>query len=378
MTSEAAHAGELLVDGPAWAGKAYLNTAAEGLLLRECVAAVHRYLADKSTGEPGRVSMWAAFEQARERAGRLLGVPATRIALVSSTTEALNTISRGIDWRPGDEVVFTSVEFPSNMFPWVDLPEKGVRKRIVAPRDGRVRLEDILEAVTPRTRLVTVSQVSYATGQHIDPRPIWERVKNGDTLLCVDATQAAGRVAVSGEHADFVVASAFKWLNSIHGAAILSVSERVLQQQIRGPAGWLSAESCYAPDRLERFHPRRDAVRFQAGMPNFDSVYSLAAALEFHTPERMAHRREVLEPLVAQAWTGLERHGVPLLTPADPADRAGIVAFSCPTSEKIKQQLIARGIFTHGDDSRVRAAIHWYNSAEQVERYVGAVGELLK
>src|SRR5262249_24597739 len=176
-------------------------------------------------------------------------------------------------------------------------PERGVRKRIVSPRDGRVWLEDILEQITPRTRLVTLSQVTYATGQHLDPWPVWERVRNSDTLLCVDATQAAGRVAVSAEHADFAVASGFKWLNSIHGAAILSVSQRVLDQKIRGPAGWFSAESCYAPDRLERFHPRKDAGRFQAGMPNFDSVYSLAAALEFHSPERVARRREDLEPL---------------------------------------------------------------------------------
>jgi selenocysteine lyase/cysteine desulfurase len=292
----------------------------------------------------------------------LFGVPATRTALVSSTTEALNTIARGIDWRPGDEVVFTSVEFPSNMFPWVDLPERGVRKRIVSPRDGRVWLEDILEQITPRTRLVTLSQVSYATGQHLDPRPVWERVRNSDTLLCVDATQAAGRVAVSGEHADFAVASAFKWLNSIHGTAILSVSQRVLELGIRGPAGWFSAESCYAPDRLERF----------------DSIYSLAAALEFHTPERVARRRVELEPLVTQLWKGLNGLGLPVLTPADPEDRAGIVAFSCPTSETIKQQLIARGIFTHGDDQRVRAAVHWYNTAAQIDRYVAAIKELLR
>src|SRR5262245_27272548 len=205
MTDERLNAAELLVEGAAWAGKVYLNTAAEGLLLRECVSAVHRYLADKARGEPGRGPMWAELERTRAGAGRLIGVPTTRVALVSSTTEALNTIARGIDWRPGDEVVFTSVEFPSNMFPWVDLPEQGVRKRIVAPREGRVWVEDILEQITPRTRLVTISQVSYATGQHLDPRPIWERVKDSDALLCVDANQADGSVAVSGEHADFVV-----------------------------------------------------------------------------------------------------------------------------------------------------------------------------
>src|SRR5580692_11781651 len=155
---------ELLVDGANWAGKTYLNTAAEGLLLKECFTAVQRYLADKASGEPGRVPMWAALERARERAGLLFGVPVARVAIVSSTTEALNTVAQAIDWRAGDEVVFTSVEFPSNMFPWVTLSQRGVKTRIVSPRDGRVWLEDILEQVTPRTRLVTLSQVSYATG----------------------------------------------------------------------------------------------------------------------------------------------------------------------------------------------------------------------
>ena len=178
-------------------------------------------------------------------------------------------------------------------------------------------------------------------------------------------------------HADFVVASGFKWLNSIHGAAILGVSQRVLDQGLRGPAGWFSAESCYAADRLEKFHPRQDAGRFHAGMPNFDSVYSLAAALEFHTPERVARRRAELESLVTQAWTGLQQLGLPVLTPAAPADRAGIVAFACPTAEEVKRHLIEREIYTHGDDGRVRAAIHWYTTAEQVERYLAAIKELL-
>src|SRR5205823_10427287 len=168
------------------------------------------------------------------------------------------------------------------------------------PSDGRVQIADILDRITPRTRLVTVSQVSYATGQHIDPEPIWERVRETDTLLCVDATQAAGRVSVRGDRADFVVASAFKWLNSIHGAAILTVGPRALERGVLGPAGWLSAESVYSPDRLERFRPRGDAGRFHAAMPNFDSVYALAAALEFHTPERVARRPAELQPMVTQ------------------------------------------------------------------------------
>lgn len=368
---------QLLLNPGFWEGKAYLNTAAEGLPLKACADAIQQYLADKSTGEPGRACFWKVYEHARAVAGRLFNVPAERTALVSSTTEALNTIAQSIDWKPGDEVVFTSVEFPSNMFPWVVLQERGVKTRIVTPRNGRVEMSDLLEQINSRTRLVTVSQVSYATGQHIDPRPLWERVSGTPTLLCIDATQAAARVPVDGTLADFTVASAFKWMNSIHGTAVMTVSPRALSGELKGPAGWLSTENCFASDRLEKFHPRSDAQRFQAGMPNFDSVYSLAAALEFHTPERVAARKKNLEPLVSQLYDGFRELGLNVLVPARPEDRAGIVPFSCPDSAAVRRHLLEQGVYVQGDDQRIRAAVHWYTTAEQIERALAAVKSCL-
>ncbi|SFI49391.1 aminotransferase class V-fold PLP-dependent enzyme [Planctomicrobium piriforme] len=366
-----------LINEEYWHGKCYLNTAAEGLPLKACAQAVNRYLDDKSRGEPGRVRFWNEYERARRGAARLFSVPVDQIALVSSTTEALNTIAHAIDWRAGDEVVFTSVEFPSNIFPWVTLQERGVRLRIVHPGTSGVSVDEILEQINSRTRLVTVSQVSYATGQHIDPHPIWERVRNSETLLCVDATQAAARVPVDGRLADFTIASAFKWMNSIHGAAILSVSERALNGQLKGPAGWLSTASCFAADRLEQFHPRTDAQRYQAGMPNFDSVYALAAALDVHTPESVEFYQSALAPLVNRLCDGLSEMGLKVLVPSMAESRAGIVPFAWSEATQLRQQLAASDVFVQGDDGRIRAAIHWYNTLEHVERYLSVLKELL-
>ena len=368
---------ELLVDGEALDGRVYLNTAAEGLPLKKCAAAVNTYIGEKGRGEPGRVAMWEAQNNVYQLAGELLNVPANRITIKSSTTEALNMIAEGIDWQEGDEVVFTSVEFPSNMFPWVVLKKAGINAKAAEPRDGLVRAEDILEMVTERTRLVTVSQVSYATGQHFDPAQLWDKLKQTNTLLCIDATQAAGRVPVRGDQADFLVASTFKWLNSIHGSAIMSVSDRALQQGVMGPAGWLSTGTCYSEDRLENFHPTEDATRFLCGMPNFASVFSLEQALRFNTAERVNPRRVALEPLVAQLRAGLEELGVPILTPDNSDDRAGIVAFRDERADEIKRQLFEQDIHIHADDGRVRAAVHWYNTAEDIERYLAAVKELI-
>ncbi len=369
-----------LINADYWNGKTYLNTAAEGLPLQACAQAVSRYLDAKSTGEPGRALFWQEYERTRAGAARLFGVSVQQTALVSSTTEALNTIANGIDWQSGDEVISTSVEFPSNMFPWVALQQRGVKVKFVTPREGRIWTEDLLEQINPRTRLVTVSQVSYATGQHIDPRPLWERVSGTSTLLCIDSTQAAARVPVDGTLADFTVASTFKWMNSIHGAAIMTVSPRVLSGElassVAGPAGWLSTENCFAPDRLEQFHPRGDAQRFQAGMPNFDSLYSLAAALDFHTPERVAERRKLLQPLVTQLYVELRERGLSVLTPEQPENRAGIISFSCQNSTEVKQQLATQNVYVQGDDQRIRAAIHWYNTKDHIERLLECLSKL--
>jgi len=369
---------ELLHLGSEASKKTYLNTAAEGLLLKDSALAVERYLADKASGEPGRVALFQTHENTRELAGKLFGVEKSQVALMSSTTEVLNNIAQGITWKPGDEVIFTSTEFPSNMFPWVSLAEKGlVTTKVVKPRDGLIRVEDILEQINEKTRLVTVSQVSYATGQNFDPTPIWEKVRDTNTLLCVDATQAVGRVPVHGDRADFVVSSCFKWLNSLHGSAIYTTSPRVITEGVTGPSGWFSTENCYTDDRLEAFHPLNDARRFHSGMPNFDSVYSLEASLKFHRPEVVAARKDELEPLVAKLHAGLTELDFPVLTPASPEERAGIVAFNYADSAVAKQKLAERNIFVHGDDGRVRATAHWYNTAEDIDRFLETVKELL-
>ncbi|MEX1039982.1 MAG: aminotransferase class V-fold PLP-dependent enzyme [Pirellulaceae bacterium] len=368
---------EFLPNAPHWEGKSYLNTAAEGLPIAACCTAVQKYLEAKSLGEPGRQLFWHEYQRAKAGAAQLFSVAADQVALVSSTTEALNTIAQTIDWHAGDEVVFPASEFPSNIFPWVTLQRLGVQLRIVHPGKDGISMDELLAQITPRTRLVTLSQVSYATGEHLNPEPIWQRVQGTRTLLCVDATQAAARVPVRGDLADFTVASAFKWMNSIHGAAVLCVSPRVLEGDLQGPAGWLSAQSCFSEDRLEAFHPRADAQRFQAGMPNFDSVYALAAALDFHTPARVHEQQLQQQPMVARLREELVSLGLEVLVPDSPARQAGIVPFACEHSAVWKETLAHDGIFVQGDDRRIRAALHWYNTDEDVDRYLSAIRRLV-
>lgn len=217
-----------------------------------------------------------------------------------------------------------------------------------------MEIDDLLAAVTPRTRLVTVSQVSYATGQHLDVDALWQRLEgHADTLLCVDATQAAGRVPVRGDRADFCVASTFKWLNSIHGAAILAVGSTCAEQEV----AW-ARRLVFRRKLLRRRSPRT------VPSPQRRRVLSkrhaqLRQRLRAGGGTRVSHARarggptHGAEPLVATLRDGLAKLGLTVLTPPAASDRAGIVVFACPTAAEAKRHLAERGIHVHGDDGRL-------------------------
>lgn len=146
---------------------AYLDTAAEGLPLAGAEKALASYYRDKSMGTPGRRRLYEMETQARDAAARLLGTPAENVVLLSSASEGLNLLANSICWRPGDEVLITDLEFPSNVLAWLRLRDRGVRVRVIPSEAGVVSYEQFVSHLNPATRLVAVSQVSYKTGAQV-------------------------------------------------------------------------------------------------------------------------------------------------------------------------------------------------------------------
>ena len=145
--------------------------------------------------------------------GQLWDVPAERIAFTPSAAEGMAWLARGLDWRPGDNVVTTNLEFPSVAYNWRNVRQQGVELRLVPHCDWLlVREEDLLAAVDERTRVLAVSQVSFYTGQNLDVEQLADGLAGRDALLAVDATHAAGAVAVPAACTDLCVSSCYKWL----------------------------------------------------------------------------------------------------------------------------------------------------------------------
>jgi cysteine desulfurase / selenocysteine lyase len=187
---------------------AYFDTVAEGLSLQDSEKALSEYFEDKSSGSPVRTRMFQAEKETLSLAATLLGTSAMNVAFSGNATDALNLLGSSIRWRSGDEVLITDLEFPSNLVCWLRLREQGVPVEVIPSDRGVIKLEEFASRLRPTTRLVSVSQVSYKTATQFPYlKQLSEEVHRAGALLVVDATQALGRVPVSLEGVDFLVAS---------------------------------------------------------------------------------------------------------------------------------------------------------------------------
>jgi len=354
----------------------HLGAGGEVPMLKSHREAVERFFIDKAKGEGGREREDDTARRCKEKVAALFGVDASDIAFLSTSSEGINILVYGLPWQSGDNVVVCDVEFPSEILPWTRLRNRGVEIRIVRNRNWYVPLEDIEKAVDHRTRLVVISSVSYFTGQRLSVKELSRRVRKTNALLCIDATHAAGVVPVEASEADIVVASCYKWLLATHGVAIFYWNRNRLADLEPPFLGWHSGISIPDWQQPTALTLRSGADRFEMGNLGFISIYILDNALTHLLNIGIpAIEQHVLE-LSGRVWEGLQRFGMELMTPRNPAERAGNICFMTPHIDKMTQWLAERGFIVWGGYAgvgRVRVSTHLYNSSDEVARFLEAL-----
>ena len=204
----------------------------------------------KSRGYEGRGEVAARTEACREKVARLWDVPPGRVAFVPSAAEGMNWLARGLDWSAGDNIVTTSLEFPSVGYAWRSLEAEGVAVRRVPHCRWKVREEDLLAAVDGRTRVLAVSQVSFYTGQCLDLQRLAAETSRRGVLLAVDATHGSGVVEVPAGLTDLCVSSSYKWMLATHGVAPCYLSPRAENRTAATCFGWRNLVA-WPEDRME-------------------------------------------------------------------------------------------------------------------------------
>lgn len=352
----------------------YLDTAAEGLPPQCVLDALSEYWREKSRGTPGRGRHYEVQASAEDAVAELLGAPKDDVVLLSNTSDALNLLAQGIDWKPGDEVLAGDLEFPSNVVVWLRLRERGVRLKVVASSGGETRLEDWTSRINERTRVVSVSQVSYKSGTQIPfLQELSAEAHRAGALFAVDATQALGRVPVLVDGVDYLVASSYKWLLATHGLGVVYCAPALREKLQHATAGWYSIDRVFYPERFSTYTPKSNAGCLQAGMPNFPALYAMNASVRFLLEVGVGRLDMQLKPLVERMRAGLAAQGRQLLTPPGAEFASGIVSFADPAPEALMERLAQRGVVVWGGDGRVRASVHLYNDEADIDSFLSAL-----
>jgi L-cysteine/cystine lyase len=334
---------------------AYLNAGSMGPLARPTVEAMRAELdRDFLQGRAGKAYIERVLElrvQARQRLAELVSAEPEQIALTDSTTDGCNIVLAGLELGPEDEIVTTTDEH----FGLIGPAHASGARVVVAPPSA----EAIQAAVTPRTRLVALSQVLWTTGAVLPVREL--RAATGVPIL-VDGAQSVGAIPVSADGLDFLTISGQKWLCGPDSTGALFVAD---PERLRVARPSYFSQESHDPDGS--FVPWPNARRFEPGWTSTAALAGLLAALDVHPPGRFEWASATAE----LSRSMLRDAGLDVVVPEE---RATLVSWRAvdERAADVVIRLAAQDVIVRdlpGTDL-VRASIGWWTSKDDVRRLV--------
>ncbi len=358
----------------------YLNHAAVSPPPIPTIAAVQSQLRDVVENGLLNYRSWIAVkEQARKLAAEMIGARTEQIAFMRNTSDGLSTVANGLPWSPGDNLVTFRKEFPSNIYPWLRLRDAfGVEVRMCEERDGRIDLDELIGLIDPKTRVVAISQVQYASGFRADLERIGRAARARDALLVVDVIQAMGVMptSVEAELIDVAAAAGHKWLLTPEGVGLLYLSDRARERLEPTLVGWISVPN---PEDYGNFEQgwNRGALAWETGTGPSALIHGLEASLMRLLVEtgvgRIANHLEQLTDYLCERLQGRDYQIVSSRHASEKSQILCIRHHAGLSSMALYAHLRTRNIITAPRGDRLRVAPHLYNTFEDIDELVKAL-----
>lgn len=318
------------------------------------------------------------IERVREVRGLcagLINAESDEIALIGNTSEGLSLIAQGLRLKPGDKVLLTEPEFPSNIYPWLNLREKGVDVLFIKRDNGRFNVRDVENALSPDVKIISVSSVDFITGFHCDLKAIGDLCKRKGILFCVDGIQGLGAIPVDvkecGIH--FFSSGGYKWLLGMMGTGMLFISKEA-QRFIRPVSvGWKSVKN--DEDFLNislDFKP--DASCFEPGGLNIPGLHAFGVSIGLINEAGIENIKGKIFELNNLFFKGLCKRGYEVVTSMEDSERSGILSFKPSGSAKgLCDFLRRRNVIVSDRAGLIRISPHFYNNEEDVKAFFDAI-----
>jgi kynureninase len=310
-----------------------------------------------------------------------MGAAPGTVSMVPTVSQAQAMIVSALTYTSDrDEIIMTALDFPSVRYVTDELaPKLGARVTVVPSDDNLgIDAQRVVDAITPRTKLVAISHVLFKSAYIMDVAPIIAKAKSVGALVLLDAYHAVGviPVDVSSLGADFYMGGVLKWLCGGPGGCFLWVSPEQSAALRPVLTGWQAHQRPFAFEPA--LEPASGAWRWLGGTPTVPALY---AAMDGPTiigeaglPAIRAKSQRQTTRLIALA----DARGFAVTAPRDPARRGGTVAFDVPNGAAVAQALLSRDIvIDYRPGAGIRVAPHFYTTDEELEAFITALDDIL-
>lgn len=366
----------------------YLNFAAHAAIPRVALNAVQSSVAAKM--RPHTVDDWSFFSVAaslRQTLATLIGANPDEVALTSGAGAGLAAIAYAIKWSRGDEVVIARGEFPVQYATWKPMEAReGIKVRIAVPQGQFIQSDDLVAAMTPSTRVVSVSHVRFDDGSMLDVSSLAAACKRNGTLLVLDVSQSCGAIPMNVRSlgADFIVCAGYKYLLSPWGTGFLWTRKENLDSLRPGPYNWLS-QGVESFARLNFVNPEPAPSLSRWDSAEAASIYNfnltvMEASAKFVLDAGPALIRDHNQALIEYFFDRLP-DGYRLASPRQTSQRG---VFGCievgsrADTESLYQTLRDEGFVVALREGKIRVAPHLLNSTDDMDRLLVVMAKAWK
>lgn len=358
---------------PALENWTWLNTATFGQMPRCAAQAVERHFARRDEYACTDFARW--FDDAdgiRVRIASFIHCQPQDIAFIQNASAGISLLMGGLDWKTGDQIVTLENEFPNHYYYPLQLRGNGV-ELVETNWDG------FFASLTPRTRVVALSTVNYATGFRPPLEAIAEELQRRGILLYLDGTQSLGALPfdVSRIRPDLFAVDAYKWLLSPNGAGFMYVGPELRARLAPAVIGWRSDRNWRNHENLNHgiLNFADSAEKYEGGMLPFAMLYAMDAVVEMMQSIGPDHIEKRVMELAAATRDVLRAAGATLPADSHPHFDSPIVTarFAGREAPGIARELQARKVLVAARHGNLRVSPHFYNDETDLERLKDAL-----
>lgn len=364
--------------------RTYFNVASNGPMPNRAYKVLNDSLSMARNAEIGmQENVFAALRSISANGARLFGCGASEIGFGFNTTYGINLAAFGLPLKKGDEVLLSDVDFPANVYPWLELRNRGVTVNFVKSRNQCFCIEELQRAITKKTKCLSLSFVQFFNGYKNDLKTIGEICKAHNIYFVVDAIQGAGvePLQVMKWGVDIASAGAQKWLLSAQGTGLYYISKET--QSIINPPwrSWLSIDWKCDWSNLNdysRGYPKT-ARQFELGTYPVPIMLGMDESLKFitelGTKRIQQHNHKLLDMLISYLESS---PAYTITSDLSTKHRSGILTFSTTSGDirDVFARLLKRRISTALREGSIRVSVHVFNNTADMKRLITALDEI--